>query len=257
MEGLPSGDGAPRQGPPTGPAGRRVPGGPPRHDLHRRGPGGRDEPHPGDAGDTARRTRAPSIDSRRVHPRGQEGWPRCAGAVAGGAAPERPDKAMDTFPANSTKQSNRVSPASAGTASEWRRRRDSNPRDGSPPTPLAGERLRPLGHVSEGTSSPNRDRPARARPAISFLRRNCPRTEEPEQFPPRLNFCRCTVAIRPTIRTAGNAERRIRSKLKHATVPKAPPCMLASPADRGIVFPDREVGFGEFAAHTRHRTRAA
>ena len=31
---------------------------------------------------------------------------------------------------------------------KWRKRRDSNPRDGSPPTPLAGERLRPLGHVS-------------------------------------------------------------------------------------------------------------
>ena len=32
---------------------------------------------------------------------------------------------------------------------KWRRRRDSNPRDGSPSTPLAGERLRPLGHVSK------------------------------------------------------------------------------------------------------------
>ena len=30
----------------------------------------------------------------------------------------------------------------------WRRRWDSNPRDGFPSTPLAGERLRPLGHVS-------------------------------------------------------------------------------------------------------------
>ena len=30
----------------------------------------------------------------------------------------------------------------------WRRRRDSNPRDPSEPTPLAGERLRPLGHIS-------------------------------------------------------------------------------------------------------------
>ena len=30
----------------------------------------------------------------------------------------------------------------------WRRRRDSNPRDPSGPTPLAGERLRPLGHIS-------------------------------------------------------------------------------------------------------------
>ena len=33
----------------------------------------------------------------------------------------------------------------------WRRGWDSNPRDGStPPTPLAGERLRPLGHLSVG-----------------------------------------------------------------------------------------------------------
>ena len=31
---------------------------------------------------------------------------------------------------------------------KWRRGRDSNPRDGSPPTPLAGARLRPLGHLS-------------------------------------------------------------------------------------------------------------
>ena len=30
----------------------------------------------------------------------------------------------------------------------WQRRRDSNPRDPHGPTPLAGERLRPLGHVS-------------------------------------------------------------------------------------------------------------
>ena len=31
----------------------------------------------------------------------------------------------------------------------WRSRRDSNPRDGSPPAPLAGVCLRPLGHLSE------------------------------------------------------------------------------------------------------------
>ena len=35
----------------------------------------------------------------------------------------------------------------------WRRRRDSNPRDPSGPTPLAGERLRPLGHVSAQRST--------------------------------------------------------------------------------------------------------
>ncbi len=36
-----------------------------------------------------------------------------------------------------------------GYAARWRRGWDSNPRDGSTPsTPLAGERLRPLGHLS-------------------------------------------------------------------------------------------------------------
>ena len=35
----------------------------------------------------------------------------------------------------------------------WRRRWDSNPRDPSGPTPLAGERLRPLGHVSADGST--------------------------------------------------------------------------------------------------------
>src|SRR5690554_4878380 len=31
---------------------------------------------------------------------------------------------------------------------EWRRERDSNPGDGSPPTHFPGVRLRPLGHLS-------------------------------------------------------------------------------------------------------------
>ena len=35
----------------------------------------------------------------------------------------------------------------------WRRGRDSNPRDGFPSTPLAGERLRPLGHLSRPMKS--------------------------------------------------------------------------------------------------------
>ena len=39
----------------------------------------------------------------------------------------------------------------------WRRRRDSNPRDGFPPTPLAGERLRPLGHISKSVSKRLKD----------------------------------------------------------------------------------------------------
>ena len=40
----------------------------------------------------------------------------------------------------------------------WQRRWDSNPRDPSGPTPLAGERLRPLGHVSVDPFSGELDR---------------------------------------------------------------------------------------------------
>ena len=47
---------------------------------------------------------------------------------------------------------------------EWRRGRDSNPRDGfKPPTPLAGERLRPLGHLSK--NGPSRNGAVRSRGA--------------------------------------------------------------------------------------------
>ena len=59
------------------------------------------------------------------------------------------------LPHNPRKQ--RENPAAAGSGErfrggKWRRRWDSNPRDPSGPTPLAGERLRPLGHVSAGVS---------------------------------------------------------------------------------------------------------
>lgn len=43
-----------------------------------------------------------------------------------------------------------------GVSMEWRRRRDSNPRGGFPPAPLAGVCLRPLGHVSAAGSSSTR-----------------------------------------------------------------------------------------------------
>ena len=64
----------------------------------------------------------------------------------------------------------------------WRRRRDSNPRDGFPPTPLAGERLRPLGHVSTDAYS---------QANIGITRRFCPsakkpyHTRKPAQVAPR------------------------------------------------------------------------
>ena len=55
------------------------------------------------------------------------------------------------LPHNPRKQ--RENPAAAGSGErfhkgKWRRRRDSNPRDGSPSAPLAGVCLRPLGHIS-------------------------------------------------------------------------------------------------------------
>jgi hypothetical protein len=58
---------------------------------------------------------------------------------------------VNSPPHNPRKQ--RKNPAAAGSGErfrggKWRRGRDSNPRDGCPPTPLAGERLRPLGHLS-------------------------------------------------------------------------------------------------------------
>ena len=57
----------------------------------------------------------------------------------------------------------------------WRRRRDSNPRDPSGPTPLAGERLRPLGHVSvggpiRGAALFTRQKPSRAQKSAPFRR---------------------------------------------------------------------------------------
>ena len=57
----------------------------------------------------------------------------------------------------------RKNPAAAGSGErfregKWRRRRDSNPRDGSPSAPLAGVCLRPLGHVS---ADPYMDRATR------------------------------------------------------------------------------------------------
>ena len=61
------------------------------------------------------------------------------------------DVGAKPHPHNPRKQ--RRNPAGAGSGEhfrrcKWRRRRDSNPRDGSPSAPLAGVCLRPLGHVS-------------------------------------------------------------------------------------------------------------
>ena len=60
---------------------------------------------------------------------------------------------------------------------KWRSRWDSNPRDPSGPTPLAGERLRPLGHSSaDGHSEAGRRRQGEMRVFLrlpSFERRCC------------------------------------------------------------------------------------
>jgi hypothetical protein len=70
--------------------------------------------------------------------------PACAGASA--------------QPVTHNPRKQRKNPAAAGSGerfreAKWRRRRDSNPRDGSPSAPLAGVCLRPLGHVSDCGSS--------------------------------------------------------------------------------------------------------
>ena len=58
---------------------------------------------------------------------------------------------------------------------QWRRERDSNPRDGCPPTRVPGVRLRPLGHLSIKTSRCRGSgrRKAHASPEMRHSRREC------------------------------------------------------------------------------------
>ncbi len=73
--------------------------------------------------------------------------------------------------------------ASAGSrerfrGGKWRTGRDSNPRDGSPPTPLAGERLRPLGHLSadpyrDGVAAKQGKSSAKSGPRCRRIQRSC------------------------------------------------------------------------------------
>ncbi len=68
----------------------------------------------------------------------------------------------------------------------WRRRRDSNPRDGFPPTPLAGERLRPLGHVSADPSISARALRTRAKSTFSG-KKLCGPDHGPKRMAPALD----------------------------------------------------------------------
>src|SRR5690606_4613692 len=87
------------------------------------------------------------------------------------------------LPHNPRKQ--RKNPAAAGSGDsfregKWRRGRDSNPRDGSPPTPLAGARLRPLGHLSADALSGNS---AASQAPITGMAENRGNYGEDKQFP--------------------------------------------------------------------------
>src|SRR6056297_840724 len=84
---------------------------------------------------------------------------------------ETPDPALlgsagsEPSPHNPRKQ--RKNPAAAGSGErfrggKWRTGRDSNPRDGLPPTHFPGARLRPLGHLSEAVFMRKRMWDARA-----------------------------------------------------------------------------------------------
>ncbi len=64
-----------------------------------------------------------------------------------------PDATASAQPLPHNPRKQRKNPAAAGSRErfrwgKWRRRRDSNPRDGFPPTHFPGARLRPLGHIS-------------------------------------------------------------------------------------------------------------
>ena len=59
-----------------------------------------------------------------------------------------PDRGWGPLPQGKAKGHSRCADSLAAGRGLWRAGRDSNPRDGyKPPTPLAGERLRPLGHL--------------------------------------------------------------------------------------------------------------
>ena len=138
------------------------------------------------------------IRSGEYRPRETASGPR------GGRASAQP------HPHNPRKQ--RKNPASAGSGEhfregKWRRRWDSNPRDPFGSTPLAGERLRPLGHVSADPSTgqpPGKTRPKAPRGASSARSpaapagRNPARTQR-EHCPCRRGRPRLCRAARPCI----------------------------------------------------------
>ncbi len=78
---------------------------------------------------------------RQQQPSATDGAPNAC--PAWGKAGDRSSAAMTTMRVGKSRDTERC-------FGEWRRGRDSNPRDGSPSAPLAGVCLRPLGHLSVG-----------------------------------------------------------------------------------------------------------
>ena len=92
----------------------------------------------------------PDRASRQGLPWVKGGWKGTRG-VLGSAFARRPavrSRMAQLNPCETKREKSRHGPRLGFARCRWRRRRDSNPRDSSPSTPLAGERLRPLGHVS-------------------------------------------------------------------------------------------------------------
>ncbi len=93
------------------------------------------------------------------------------------SGPPRARAGAQPHPHNPRKQ--RTNPGAAGSGErfrggKWRRGRDSNPRDGFPPTHFPGVRLRPLGHLSADPFSGTPNPVARGKTPIRQSPGQCP-----------------------------------------------------------------------------------
>ena len=112
--------------------------------------------------------------------------------------PRRPAPEASAQPRPHNPRKQRKNPAAAGSGErfregKWRRERDSNPRDGSPPTHFPGVRHRPLGHLSgDATQSlrqGRRKRPAGQEPS-SGANQSASRSRRTDRIDPKPHVCR-------------------------------------------------------------------
>ena len=112
---------------------------------------------------------------------------------------------------------------------KWRRRRDSNPRDGSPSAPLAGVCLRPLGHVSADPFRVRAVRGQAGKPACREIGQRCCRQKPAPEASGGSAWTQSSVVPRPSPRqirgtcvwsSAGSSRGASREQ---PTCPRVPP----------------------------------